>query len=555
MNRNVVQMTELLTSEQMRGIEKAAIERGEVTGLHLMERAGQGVCDAILAHWSGFTQGSPRVLILCGPGNNGGDGFVIARLLDTAGWLVTVHLMGDPHKLPPDARVNHDIWAERHKVLPLTTRSMGAGPRPDMIVDAVFGIGLTRPLARGLAEALDPAGARVWERAEAIRRVAVDCPSGLNLDTGIVPNESKAGDDTEAAGSVTVCRADLTVTFHAPKLGHFLGAGPQLCGTLRVVDIGLDHRHRQDEASRTAKVGLVDPTFEQEAGSAKTWLWTSMGKPKSGAHKYDHGHVMVFAGGVGRGGAARLAARSALRAGAGLVTVVCPPAALIENACQLNAVMLQSLGKDTPVSDVADARASAFCLGPGMGLSDQTRSRVAEVLERRAEGRAQRDPAVVLDADALTSFAPGPETLFEMTHARTILTPHEGEFARLFPDLSEDSRKGLSKVDVVRRAAARAGCIILLKGSDTVIAGPDGAAAVHVAAYGRDAPWIATAGAGDVLAGLIAGLAAPHESASLFDLAGVAVWLHVESARSFGPGLIAEDLPEALPDVFRSAGL
>ncbi|NNE51071.1 MAG: NAD(P)H-hydrate dehydratase, partial [Sulfitobacter sp.] len=244
----------------------------------------------------------------------------------------------------------------------------------------------------------------------------------------------------------------------------------------------------------------------------------------------------------------------ALRAGAGLVTVLCPPAALIENACHLDAVMLRSLAKDQQLSEVVDDRVSGFCLGPGMGVSDRTRERVTEVLDRRAEGSASRNPVVVLDADALTSFQEDPETLFKHTHDRTILTPHEGEFARLFPDLSGPARRDLSKIDATRQAAARAGCVILLKGPDTVIAQPDGGASVHAAAYGREVPWLATAGAGDVLAGLIAGLAAPHLSSELFVMAEVAAWLHAEAARSFGPGLIAEDLPEQLPTVLKVLG-
>jgi hydroxyethylthiazole kinase-like uncharacterized protein yjeF len=238
-----------------------------------------------------------------------------------------------------------------------------------------------------------------------------------------------------------------------------------------------------------------------------------------------------------------------------VVTVLCPPSALIENACHLDAVMLRSWAKDQVLGDVVDDRASAFCLGPGMGVSERTHQRVIEVLGRRAAGSAWRDPAVVLDADALTSFADDPEKLFEHTHDRTILTPHEGEFGRLFPDLSGSARKDLSKVDAVRQAASRAGCIILLKGPDTVIASPEGGASVHATAYGREAPWLATAGAGDVLAGLIAGLAAPHASSDLFVMAEIAAYLHVQAALSFGPGLIAEDLPEQLPEVFRSFDL
>lgn len=261
---------------------------------------------------------------------------------------------------------------------------------------------------------------------------------------------------------------------------------------------------------------------------------------------------MVLSGGVGRGGAARLAARSALRVGAGLVTVVCPSAALQENAARLDAVMLRGLAKGGAIADVADDRVSGFVLGPGMGVTDRTKALVLEALERRAGRPTARDPVVVLDADALTSFADDPDTLFSVTHARTILTPHEGEFARLFPDLGAARRGALSKLDAVRLAARRAGCLILLKGNDTVIAAPNGAVSLHSASYGREAPWLATAGAGDVLAGMIAGLAASEAAGAFFNMAEVAVWLHVEAARTFGPGLIADDLPDILPDVLRA---
>ncbi|MBE3637492.1 NAD(P)H-hydrate dehydratase [Mangrovicoccus sp. HB182678] len=266
-------------------------------------------------------------------------------------------------------------------------------------------------------------------------------------------------------------------------------------------------------------------------------------------HKYDYGHVLVLAGGVGRGGAARLSARAALRVGAGLVTLAPPPAALIENACQLNAIMLRPVADAAVLREVLrDARISVICLGPGLGAGERSRALVAEVL---ATGR----PAV-LDADALGAFAEAPETLFAMLHRRAVLTPHAGEFARLFPAEAEEMRAARDDVTrrrVLYRAAQRAGAVILLKGSVTRIADPGGASAEHAATGDRAAPWLATAGTGDVLAGLISGLLArgfsPMESAQL------GAWLHVEAALRVGPGLIAEDLPEAVPEVFRLLGL
>lgn len=549
-------MTELLTAAQMQALERAAMDSGDVTGLALMERAGEGVVDAVLEEWPEFAEGAHAACVLCGPGNNGGDGFVIARLLAVRGWTVRVHLFGDPAKLPPDAKANHHRWVKKGQVSPLTAQDVFGGDRPDLIVDAVFGIGLSRPLPEDVAKVLDVKGMRAWSRSHAIKRVAVDCPSGLDLDRGTVPREFDPKDADANPWPQTLNMANLTVTFHTPKPGHYLGVGPDLCRRLRIVDIGVGpfgpERAIVGMPPDRDRIRLVEPVFAGSKLRKRMWPMSCMAKPGPAAHKYDHGHVVVCAGGVGRGGAARMAARAALRSGAGLVTVVCPPAALIENACHLDAVMLRSLGKDHAMDEVADHRVSGFVLGPGMGVSGLTRQRVAEVLRRRAEGPAGRDPVVVLDADALTVFEDDPEALFEQTHARTVLTPHEGEFRRLFPDLSGPARQTLSKVDAVRHAAARAGCIVLLKGPDTVIAQPDGGASVHAAAYGRETPWLATAGAGDVLAGLIAGLGAPHLSGDLFVMTEIAAYLHAEAARRFGPGLIAEDLPDQVPGVLRA---
>ena len=549
-------MTELLTSAQMRTLELAEMEAGETTGLELMERAGQGVCDAVLARWPKLSEAPHRALVLCGPGNNGGDGFVIARLLAARDWTVDVFLFGDPNKLPPDARVNHDLWAAEHSVHAWNIAVYQGCPRPDLIVDAVFGTGLTRPMPTEVAELLDRSAASHWKRASQIARVAVDCPSGLNLDTGLIPVAGDVDAPDFDPWPKTLNTADLTVTFHSAKLGHYLGLGPMLCGVLETADIGLRgaalERSPLMRPPDPERVRLVAPVFMGRALSR--WPASLVGKTQHGGHKYDHGHVAVFAGGVGRGGAARLAARAALRAGAGLVTVICPPAALQENAARLDAVMLRALPDVSALKDVADERVTGFVLGPGMGLSERTRDIALQCLARRADADRWRDPVVVLDADALTVFSEDPQKLFDAVHPRTLLTPHQGEFARLFPDLEASLRAGQAKTEVVRQAAARAGCIVLLKGHDTVIAGPDGACSVHAASYDREVPWLATAGAGDVLAGLVAGLSASQTSGDLHNMAEVAVWLHVEAARAFGPALIAEDLPDALPGVFRSLG-
>jgi hydroxyethylthiazole kinase-like uncharacterized protein yjeF len=344
-------------------------------------------------------------------------------------------------------------------------------------------------------------------------------------------------------------RADLTVTFHSAKVGHYLGNAPGFCGRIGIVDIGLrEHRREpipvQPPGDRLRLVG-------SEAGgiSLTGRVWPGVLVRPPGGHKYDRGHALVLAGGPGRGGAARLAARAALRVGAGLVTVGCPPSALAENAARLDAIMLRAFREIVDLIEfLADDRISAVCLGPGLGKGEKAQQQVTAVLA------AQR--ATVLDADALTIHEDDPPSLFYQLHDRCVLTPHEGEFARLFPDLGQRARRGISKVEAVRRAADRAGCTVLLKGPDTVIASPGGAVSLHAAVYGREAPWLATAGAGDVLAGMIAGLLArTTEPDEVHPLCEAAAWLHVEAARSFGPGLIAEDLPEALPGVFRALGL
>ena len=281
------------------------------------------------------------------------------------------------------------------------------------------------------------------------------------------------------------------------------------------------------------------------------------------AHKFDHGHALVLSGGLGQGGAARLAARGALRIGAGLVTIGCPPEAVAENAARLDAVMLRPIADaDVLARVLEDRRINALCLGPGMGTGPREAGLLAASLDAAGPALAKagggRGLRLVLDADALTILSRNPD-LFAALHADCVLTPHAGEFARLFPEiaakLAEPATKGpaYSKLDATRDAAARAGCVVLFKGPETVIADPSGRAAINAAVGARSAPWLATAGAGDVLAGFITGLLA--RGFNPFDAACTAAWLHVEAARNFGPGLIAEDLPDELPKVFRALGL
>lgn len=280
----------------------------------------------------------------------------------------------------------------------------------------------------------------------------------------------------------------------------------------------------------------IEPTDAMRAALAKTET----------AHKYRHGHALVLAGGPGKGGAARLAARAALRVGAGLVTLLAPKSALAENAAQLSAVMLECLPDAFTLRGLLqDPRHTALCLGPGLG-----RARATEMAPAALWGKRP----TVLDADALSAFEDDPQLLFNHLHDQAVLTPHAGEFARLFPDLARAIAEGaLTRHEATRHAADRAGCTVLLKGPETVIASASGAAARHDATGAQACPWLATAGAGDVLAGLICGLMA--RGLPPFEAACTGTWLHAAAARRFGPGLIAEDLPEQLPGVFRDLGL
>lgn len=498
-------MTEILSSAQMRAIEQAAIESGTVSGLALMERAGAGVVTTILRHWPKKKQ---RALVLCGPGNNGGDGYVIARLLAELGWAVEVWAPQPPGT--PDAQINAKAWAALGGVIDGRPPEMTADT---LVIDALFGTGLTRAVA---AKFLAPL---IHAQAIGARIVAVDILSGLCADSGKVMMEGSG-----------LCRPiDMTVSFQTLKPGHVLFPGGAMTDDLEIVDIGLGDRvARLSAETQTICNAVCAPAAEALC--------------KAQGHKFSHGHAVVLAGGVGRGGAARLAARAALRIGAGLVTLVCPPYALIENAARLDAVMLRAVPDAEALREVLDdTRITACCIGPNLGLDAHASALVKAVLERRCP--------TVLDADALTLIA-NDNRLRALVHLDCVLTPHAGEFARLWPELE---RSKSPKTDEARYAARKIGATVLYKGPDTVIATPEGRVAINSSLRSRSAPWLATAGAGDVLAGLIVGLLARGFVA--YEAAQTGAWLHISCALDFGPGLIAEDLPDALPSVFRKLGV
>ena len=483
-------MHELLTAAEMAEADRLTIAGG-VPGITLMEAAGRAVAEAAAA----LAPAGP-VVVVAGPGNNGGDGFVAARRLAAAGRVVRVVLLGDPAALRGDARLAFERW--RGPVLPAGS----ALPAAALAIDALFGAGLDRPL-EGAAAAL----------VEAIGRVpavlAVDLPSGIDGDSGAVLG--------------TAVRADATVTFFRRKPGHLLQPGRGHCGPVTVADIGID----------PAVLGAIGPrAFENLPG-----LWPEAARPPGAAeHKYDRGHALVVSGPMLRTGAARLAAGAALRAGAGLVTLLSPPDALAVNAGQLTAVMLRRIdGPEALAAALAEPRARAVAIGPALGTGPPERALVAAALAA--------PPALVLDADALTLWEDDPAGLFAAIGRRpapTVLTPHSGEFARLFPDLAEAPKPARA-----RTAAMRSGAVVVLKGPDTVIAAPDGRIAIN----GNAPPWLATAGSGDVLAGIACGLLA--RGGPGFEAAAAAVWVHGAAGAEAGPGLTAEDLAPALRPVLR----
>jgi hydroxyethylthiazole kinase-like uncharacterized protein yjeF len=488
---------EVLTTTEMERADRLTIAAG-TPGFALMLSAGQAVAEAAMD----LVEQGP-ILVVAGRGNNGGDGFVAAAELAARGREVSVILLCERDSLQSDAASAARGW--KYPVLPFNPQAIG---RPALIIDALFGAGLNRPVKgdpQEMIEAINANGAPV---------LSVDLPSGINGTSGAVMG--------------VAISASETVTFFRRKPAHLLLPGRIHCGRVRVADIGID----------AGVLGEIQPqTFEN---IPQFWR-KSFPVPQIDGQKYSRGHVVVISGDLAATGAARMAARGALRAGAGLVTLASPRDALAVNAAALTAVMVRATDTAVEFAELlTDKRLNACVIGPGAGVGARTRDLVLTALS------AQRH--LVLDADALTSFAEAPDHLFQPIKAlpdpQVVLTPHEGEFPRLFSDLS-NKHPLRSKLERVRAAAERCGAVVLLKGPDTVVASPDGRAAIAANAP----PWLATAGAGDVLSGMIAGLLA--QSVPAFEAACIAVWMHGEAAREAGPGLIAEDLPEVLPAVFR----
>lgn len=479
---------ELLTVAEMAEADRLTIAAG-TPGRTLMENAGRSIADVVCNAWP-----CRPTLVLAGPGNNGGDGFVVARLLQERGWPVQLALLGVRDRLKGDAALAAGDWIG--PVLPLAPDLLANGP---LVIDSLFGAGLDRGIEGLPAAILNAAGASDLDS------VAVDTPSGLDGNTGQVLG--------------TTLKAKVTVTFFRKKPGHLLFPGRSLCGRVVVTDIGIPSRVLSEIGPRAAQNGPE--------------LWQSqLPIPALDAHKYDRGHALVL-GGAEMTGAARLAAAASRRIGAGLVTIVAPESAFSIYANDRPGTLV-SPARDWP-QVLRDERRNSALIGPGAGVTDETR---AAVMAARQAGKR-----LVADADALTAFAHQPERLFAVLDQDCVLTPHDGEFARLFDGVVAQGHCG--RLERARAAARLSGAIVVLKGPDTVVAHPDGRALINA-----NAPrWLATGGSGDVLAGMVLGLLAQGMDA--FMAAAAAVWLHGAAAARFGPGLIAEDVIEALPSVLR----
>ena len=476
----------LLSVAQMSEADRLTMAAG-TPGSLLMQRAGEAVAREVARRWT-----RPRpITVLCGPGNNGGDGFVAAIALAQSGWPVRVALLGELRTLRGDAQLYAKRWSG--DIEPLSAQVIEGA---ELVVDALFGSGLSRPLDAQAVDTLALATRR------GVPLIAVDVPSGVMGDSG------------ESLGAAA---AVCTVTFAGKKPGHLLLPGRELCGDTVVADIGI---------LPSVLESLSLDTWENDPA---LWL-AQLPRPHPSINKYTRGHALLY-GGYPMTGASRMAARAAARIGAGLTTIAVPEMAFAIYAAALTSIMVQPLKHaDDLARLLSDHRYTAFSIGPGAGVNAATRARALAML-------ATATP-VLLDADAISVFAQSPDELFHAIRGPCVMTPHDGEFERIF-DTAGD------KLTRARRAARRSGAVIVLKGPDTVIAAPDGRAIINSNAP----PTLATAGSGDVLGGLILGLLAQGMDA--FPAAAAAVWMHGAAASDFGPGLLAEDLPDLVPAVLR----
>jgi len=521
----------------------------------LMQNAADGIVNVVQQHWNPAAD----VIVYCGPGNNGGDGFLVAAALKKLGFGVDVVFCGgeeDLDRVAGDARMALECYqqsgqrsgqrGDQHNAndilrlndvaeggIPDFLNSLRSGHTNTLVIDAIFGAGLKRA-PEGKLEQLINVTNRCREASRsgsaaqpALQVLSVDLPSGVQGDTAQTP------------GAAIV--ADRTVSFFRKKPAHLIQPGMQHCGQIDIVDIGIP----------ASVINTIKPTlFENDQN---LWLH-SFPNPTTQSHKYTRGHTLIASGPRHQTGACRLSALAALRIGSGVVTIASPAEAMDINAAHCTEIMLKSVDDADALPElIAQNKVSAMVIGPGFGIGAKCREFVLASLDCCR--------VVVLDADALTSFTDftdstnkagaAPSDLFDAiknSTASVVMTPHEGEFTRLFGKTAGDSP---GKVELTRRAAEESGATIVFKGPDTVIAAPDGPCVLS----DHGTPWLATAGSGDVLAGTIAGLLAQSTDQSdagrTLEAVAAAVWVHGEAARQFGPGLIAGDLPACYPGVLK----
>ena len=486
---------ELLTPEEMGNADHLAATLNREDSFKLMERAGQAIADIVLNDY----RQCRKIAVLCGPGNNGGDGYMAAHILKSHGFEPTIFALGTP-RAGSDAEKAAALWGAKH----LAFDNFSSPQDFDVVIDALYGAGLDRPLEQSLQEKLK----RLNE--SGIPVIAVDLPSGVFGQNGAIKGEA--------------VKASKTVTFFRLKPGHVCYPGRLQCGEIRLADIGIPEKVLE----------TIKPT--RFINFPSLWLknWPELDYD---THKYRRGHAVVFSGHQSSTGAARLAAHAAARSGAGLVTIVSPEDALLVHEMHLTSIMLKEMGSDTEILDFLENRkVRSVILGPAFGSLERALSIIKIVLLK------SKIFTLVLDADALTAMAGKGEEIFALikqSPVNVILTPHEGEFQRVFPSVAH--MEDLSRIEKAAKAATDSGSVVVYKGADTIIASPDGRLAVNV----NGTPFLATAGAGDVLSGIIGGLSA--QKMLPFEAACAGVFLHARCAEHFGPGMIAEDIVSAIP--------
>jgi ADP-dependent NAD(P)H-hydrate dehydratase / NAD(P)H-hydrate epimerase len=482
-------MNEILSPQQMNECDRRAIAAG-IKSTTLMENAGFAVTREIRKRFK-----KCPTAVLCGPGNNGGDGFVVARLLKRAGWPVRVFLIGSKGAFKSDARTMAAKWKGNIEPYANFTTFIGGRSGVRLIVDAIYGAGLNREFPGAIADDMHGTGVPI---------VAIDVPSGVDGKSG------------QQRGASLI--ADLTVTFCRKKPAHVLEPGRRLCGELVVADIGVPDAIVED----------MHIDLHENQKPALPILRSEM-------HKYKRGHAVVWSGPELATGASRLTAWAAARVGAGLTSLAGTPDALRIHATHVSSIMLKPCDGEKELGTLLqDQRVTTFCIGPAAGVGEKTKQLTLRSL--------QAGPPIVLDADALSSFVDDAPTLFAAIKSRperpVVLTPHEGEFARLFKSLASDA---CAKHERAIEAANRSGAIVVLKGPDTIIAAPSGRAVINTNAPAK----LATAGSGDVLAGLVAGLLA--QNMDPFGATCAAVWLHGDAANRINRrNIVAEDLIDAI---------